>query len=67
MARLVESVTHQIQKTAKNCGFKLSEVDKRDHDCYWDNIENTITLPEKNSKSENLFPTDTPRVVVQSI
>jgi len=54
-------------KTAKYCDSELSEVDKRDHDCYWDNIENTITLLDRSFESENLFPTDTSRVVMRSI
>ena len=43
---------------------KLCEVDRRDRDRYWNNIENTITLPDGSSESENLFLTDAPRVVM---
>ena len=46
---------------------ELCEVDRRDRDCHWNNIENTITLPDRSSESENLFLIDTPRVVIRSI
>jgi len=46
---------------------ELSKVNKRDHDRYWNNIENIIALPDRSSKSEKLFYTNTPRIEIQSI
>jgi len=51
-------------KTARYYGSELSEVDRRDHDRYWNNTENTITLPDRSYESENLFATDTFCVVM---
>jgi len=42
---------------------ELDKVDRRNPDRYWNNIENIITLPDRSSKSENLFHTDALRVV----
>ena len=42
LARLVESLTHQIHEDY-HYGSEFSEVDRKDHDCYWNTIENTVT------------------------
>ena len=46
---------------------ELNEVERRDPALYWNNIENTIAIPDKSSESEKLFHTDAPHVVIQSI
>ena len=50
-------------KIAKYCGSELSEVDRRDIDCYW----NSIALPDRSSESGNLSHSDALHVVIQSI
>jgi len=46
---------------------ELSEIDRRDHGRYWNNIENIIALPNRSSESVKWFHTNTPRVEIQSI
>jgi len=52
LARLVGSWLIKSMKTAKYYGSELSEVDRRDHDCYWYTIENTMAPLDRSFESE---------------
>jgi len=43
---------------------ELRKVDWRDRDRYWNNIENTIALSERSSKSGKPFHTDALRAMI---
>jgi len=53
LAKLTKFMTHQILKNCYVLLPELSKVNRRDHDCYWNNIENTITLLDRSSEYEN--------------
>ena len=55
LTRLVGSWLIKSMKVVMYCSAELNEVDRRDHDRYWNTIENTIALPDRNSESEKLF------------